>query len=993
MDELDLENAALEAQIAELESKLAARSTATTGGSLLDAISTAAQPVAQMFGLGRDRDYKQLAFDVPVGITRAVTGTADVLAYPFVKGANLAGADVEPWGATRMLDALIESDKGLPGPGAAEILGVKPDTETQKAVSFVTPTLAGKGQALKEAILGGVSYLGSKLGETTGSPVGEAAGAILAPLSAQGGLRLAQKTAPSIVEQAKFLAGNEDAVKRAAQAEILRAAGDEGTARLELAQALGSTDVVPPTAAEIVRTPSMAVYQNAQALKQSGQDILNPAREARKVELDAALSSLGVKPEAGEFSTILRDKAELAAEAKAKTQQGLLESLGYSPANVASKRELGESLQKATLNEAEDAYAPVRETWKGVKEKTKMDIAPQLSEAVDEFGQFDTLTKKRMSSVAKDTIGKARELLYKQDGLITVKDFQALRASANAALRMADSTTDSAEISLMRRLKNKLDSIDETAIPDATNKNELEPLARAIAATKQYYQTFGTGVIKDIIKKKGGQLSLQASQIVDRAFKSPENAEQIVKLFGRGSEQATLLRNEMLDRLSKQSNPTEYIGRNKDVFKAVFDSDYSKVVQFAQGQGQKTGFEQYARITDSAIPRTVFASERDAKAFMARFKDTELPDFARGKFIESTLLKRGASPLDNLQKNKKVAQALFPDTYDKLEKALSDIEKYNAPNKLEKLASKGAPLTAQRLTALGEVMRTRGLIAGMKGTGKAMTAGSAFALVTGNIVSGAAGLGTGYALQRIGTAREAQMDRFVAEMLANPQLLDLATAAPTKENVESLIKAGSRLGIFGGRAAAMSDAEDPSLASDFTMPTEDDGSIINPDMQALDDENAVLEAQIAELEGSIQAPAVKIGKQNISIPSGEGYAPPKLVKAVMAVESANNPNAQSSKGALGLMQLMPATAKELGVDPKDANQNVEGGSRYLQQMLNRFEDVKLALAAYNWGQGNVNAAIKKIKAEGEEPTWENVLAYVKVPQETRQYVNKVMSKI
>ena len=102
--------------------------------------------------------------------------------------------------------------------------------------------------------------------------------------------------------------------------------------------------------------------------------------------------------------------------------------------------------------------------------------------------------------------------------------------------------------------------------------------------------------------------------------------------------------------------------------------------------------------------------------------------------------------------------------------------------------------------------------------------------------------------------------------------------------------------------------------------------------------------------------------------------PPEFVASVAKVESAMKPNAVSPKGAIGVMQLMPATAKSLGADPNDVSQNIDAGARLLRDLLLKYDgDVVKALSAYNAGPGAV------ARYQGLPPY-----------DETRRYVNKVI---
>lgn len=121
----------------------------------------------------------------------------------------------------------------------------------------------------------------------------------------------------------------------------------------------------------------------------------------------------------------------------------------------------------------------------------------------------------------------------------------------------------------------------------------------------------------------------------------------------------------------------------------------------------------------------------------------------------------------------------------------------------------------------------------------------------------------------------------------------------------------------------------------------------------------------AEIEKAIKAASQKYGVDE------------NFIKAVIKQESSYSPNAVSSAGAMGLMQLMPSTAQSLGVtNPFDVNQNIDGGTKYLSQLLNMFGNSKeLALAGYNAGPNAVNNSGYNIS---------------RLPSETRNYVATIM---
>ena len=163
-------------------------------------------------------------------------------------------------------------------------------------------------------------------------------------------------------------------------------------------------------------------------------------------------------------------------------------------------------------------------------------------------------------------------------------------------------------------------------------------------------------------------------------------------------------------------------------------------------------------------------------------------------------------------------------------------------------------------------------------------------------------------------------------------------------------------------------------ADSFYYQTEKDGSIRLTN--APDDKEYHAFMSTGSASGSGGAPTGRYSDQ-IRSASGRYGLDPNLVEAVIATESNFNPWAVSPKGARGLMQLMPSTARRFGVkDVHDPSQNIQGGTQYLRHLLDLFGgDLVLALAAYNAGEGVVQNL-------GRVPNY----------QETRQYVDRVLAR-
>ena len=141
----------------------------------------------------------------------------------------------------------------------------------------------------------------------------------------------------------------------------------------------------------------------------------------------------------------------------------------------------------------------------------------------------------------------------------------------------------------------------------------------------------------------------------------------------------------------------------------------------------------------------------------------------------------------------------------------------------------------------------------------------------------------------------------------------------------------------------------------------------------IDTTNVIVNTAISpEIESAIQKASKETGLN------------PNLIKGVIQTESSFHTDSVSSCGAKGLMQLMPATAREMGVtDPMNAEQNVRGGSAYLKKLIDRFGDVRLAIAAYNSGPTRVSS-LNITNADDYNQ-------YSRISSGVRGYVSKVLN--
>jgi soluble lytic murein transglycosylase-like protein len=226
--------------------------------------------------------------------------------------------------------------------------------------------------------------------------------------------------------------------------------------------------------------------------------------------------------------------------------------------------------------------------------------------------------------------------------------------------------------------------------------------------------------------------------------------------------------------------------------------------------------------------------------------------------------------------------------------------------------------------------------------------------------------GDTHTLRNVEIARTAQVDQplFAGARQCAPRRAGPRDGKrPAMPRIANLLPiAWAALGVLAITVAGPAQAQVMEIGSDGAVTTYSGPTIYSSDgVRSLMPQvsTAPMRATPAEISRAIQDASIR---HAISAP---------LVEAVAWQESRFNQAAVSPKGAMGVMQLMPATARQLGVDARDVTSNIEGGALYLSQMLRRFEgDVPRALAAYNAGP-------EAVQRYGGVPPYAETQAYVR----------------
>lgn len=449
---------------------------------------------------------------------------------------------------------------------------------------------------------------------------------------------------------------------------------------------------------------------------------------------------------------------------------------------------------------------------------------------------------------------------------------------------------------------------------------------------------------------------------------------------------------------------------------------------FQQGVGaQIVGKGAYGRFPtpESAIPKTVIRSPESAKQFMKAFGDKpELVQQARASLIED--LPKDFGRWDTYyQKNSPQFKAIFGEDLDRVQQVLSDIKTQTSVGEMATRASKGQSFTTQGTTVLKSLINggPRSVLkslGGSNGAAVGATAGSVMGSSIAGPIGGFIGAAAGVGASKAAKWSNEAIQKIITQAIADPELLRVITQKTSEKGIkEAAIKLAPTLATYYSTQSAgdLTQKNVDDLASQFAPAnSQQPGSVVS---QIPESQSQVLKSLVQASPALITSTDKQqaISKNQFDNPSpnsapgsessqaqSEDHPLRPLFNAVIKQESGGKKDAVSYKGATGLMQIMPSTAKEiakeLGIrkyDLKDPETNKKFGEHYLTKMLKKFNgDIELALAAYNAGEGQIKNLLKVNNVK----TWDQLVSILRrkhpsrlVAKETIPYVRNIMKNL
>ena len=710
-----------------------------------------------------------------------------------------------------------QSEAGLTGPS--------------EALSFMAPLPGKKAEALfsiakpvKEAGLGLASYLGSEAGQayTNESPYGSLAGALAAPLSLQGLVGGIRRLSSALSPTLDVLKGREEALQQIASKEVLKAAGEEGAARLAMAQQMPELLTSPLgrtlTAAEIAQTPGIANVQLQMAKNIEGGKPLIDALTAGKAEQELAMAQLGSFAEKGDLASTVRDVAakQRGAEILGNENQIIknidLQIQSLKPETIRTPSELVKSLGTDTAKKIkkakDDTKATAREAFRDPQVYNVIVDVPNIRKDVSSLvkrwkrAPTQTIDDPR---VAKQ-IAKLRMLDMPSEDLpkgfvptVKIGDLHTIQVKLGEVLSGSKPDQYTPSQALALSVWQYVDGVMEKA-PGS------DKLFAAKAKSRDYFDTF--------IYNRDLQRPSPLSQALK---KSPEKVLPFLskESFGVSSMQKASVGLDNLEtlKLSEFANLPDakkklaWIEKNRPQL-----SDTSFWPQMENYAAELKGITQpvkrtvgaFENITEGQIPTKIFGDENAAAEFMKQFRGTEAELLARGKWIQQAKTARGglAAQYDS---QKKVVKRIFGSDTDKIEKIIKDIDLSNSPQRIAQIATGKQSITTQGMTTIGWLLGARSMLKSAKGL---KLAGPAYALANWTNPPAWLAGGLAYKVGEMATKSDAEIDRLVVEMLRDPSLIKFAASPVSEKSTKNLLEEAGRLGYFGAKSQFTTDEDE-----------------------------------------------------------------------------------------------------------------------------------------------------------------------------------------